>query len=319
MHQPVNVLDEAGSRLADEYDIGTTYPVFVLTNSKGEIITRWTGYTGGGKGFVKSLLNALKDQRTITERVEQFKAQPTLLEAAALARFFAEIGEHLKAVKYFKEAETLRNGPGAGFSYDIFKNSANAVWNEKAEYEIVFPVADTALALGKRNARNVIGVARIMSRMSRKFERTDSLEKYLQAGIAAAKNSTDPKLNESQYSLNADMALQIDSDTAQAISIKKQGMGANWDSDRDKAFSFAKWCLERKINLEESESIARKTVRLVHPGVYRARVLSTLAHILDARGKTDEAIATVLQAIEQNPDDPYYSKQLKRLKGETVE
>ncbi len=158
-----------------------------------------------------------------------------------------------------------------------------------------------------------------MSRMSRKFERTDSLEKYLQVGIAAAKSSTDPKLNRSQYSLSADMALQIDSDTAQAISTRKQGMGANWSDNRDKAFSFAKWCLERKINLDESESIARRTVNLVHPGVYRARVLSTLAHILDARGKIDEAITTVEQAIEQNPDDPYYSKQLKRLKGETDE
>lgn len=319
MHQPVNVLDDAGSRLADKYNIGTSYPVFILTNSSGEIITRWTGYTGGAQGFVRTLQNALKDLRTVAERVSQFKAQPTLREAAALARFFSEIGEHLKAVEYFNKAEALRKGPGAGFSYDIFKNTSNAVWNDKAKYEIVFPVADKALTTNKSNARNVIGVARIMSRMSRKFERTDSLKKYLQAGIAAAKNSTDPKLNILHYSLSADMALQIDSDTVQAINIKKQSMGADWSSDRDKAFSFAKWCLERKINLEESESIARRTVDLVFPGKYRAKVLSTFALILDARGKTDEAIAAVLQAIEQYADDPYYSKQLKRLRGETVE
>jgi thioredoxin-related protein len=314
VHQLVNVLDTEGKELAKEYHVGTTYPVFVLTDSKGDVITRWTGYTGRAKAFVSTLQNALNDKRTINERMAQFEEKPSYADAVNLARFLSAVDEHAEAIEYLKKAAALNSR--MTFSYDIFNNAANAVWKEQEPYEFVFGPAFAVLKAGDSKPTERANVSRLMCRISRKFDRTDSLAILIKAGLDATAEASTQDMRDANSLLRSEFALQIDADTAKAIAIEKERMGTGWESDRDVSFAFAKWCLERRVNLDEAEAIASRTVDLVYPGVYRARVLSTLGDILEAQGKTTEAMAKVVLAIEQNPDDPYYMNQLKRLRGD---
>ncbi len=159
----------------------------------------------------------------------------------------------------------------------------------------------------------------MISRLSRKFKNTHALDKYLEAGLQASNSSRDKKLQESHDLLLAEQFLQIRGDTAEAVRIKKTSMGGGWKNNRDKFYAYAKWCLERKINLEEAETFTRRAIDLVYPGIYRARVLNTLAEICSARGKRTEAIQVTRLAIEQQPENPFYAKQLKLLEEDVID
>jgi tetratricopeptide (TPR) repeat protein len=307
VHLPVNVLEGEGPELKEIYDVGSTYPVFILTNSEGEIITRWTGYSTAGQ-FVYKLNASLKDLRTIKERRAQFEANPTLQEALALGRFYAEIGEHLEAVSMFRRAEKLSGQRKVSLHNDIFKNMAEAVWKEMAPYDSIYPAAEYVLA--SEDAAGIIKMATLMSRLSRKFDHTDNLGKYLDAGIQAASASNNPKDTEDRYLLVAEHALQIAHDTAKAIEIKEMSMGNGWETNPNKFYGYAKWCLEREVNLGAAEMYARQAVQVAGNPEMKARVLNTLSEIYEARGNYEGAIGAIQMAIENHPENPYYQTRL---------
>lgn len=308
----LSVNEDEGKELAEVYKVGVTYPVFILTDSLGNTVNRWVGYTGGAKALVNMLNRALEDPATIDERIARFNANPTTFEALFLAGYYSGIGENMRAVEYYRKAIGLSKGTGFDYSYKIFENIANAVWDDKIPFDEVIPAADAVLGTG-RNKNDIINVARLMTRLAVKASRLDILEKYLKAGIAASAGSKDKKSRETYTGLRADYALYITGDTSRAISIKKSSMDPGWDQNRDQFYMFAKWCLIRKINLAEAEMYVRKAVDLVYPGKYRARVYSTLADILEAEGKIEEAVNTVNMAIEQDRENDYYPEQLKRI------
>ena len=303
--------------LSEVYKVGTTYPVFILMNSSGEIIKRWTGYSTA-TAFVGKLKSSLSDLASIDERLARYKASPTFKDALGLAKYFTDVGENLQAIEFYNKAKDLGKGTNVDFTYQIFMNTANASWKETLPFDDVLPTADAVLTAKRKNVSNITKVSQIMARLARKRGRTDEIAKYLQAGIDVTANSQDPKTRESHNLAQADFALHIDGDESKAVKIRKSGLGAGWDENRDKFYAFAKWCLDRKINLEEAELYARKTINMVYPGKIRAKVLNIVAEICFARGKTGEAVKVIGMAIEQEPENEFYAKQLKRFK-ESVE
>ncbi|MCK4606045.1 MAG: hypothetical protein KAU35_01990 [candidate division Zixibacteria bacterium] len=314
MHYNLNVESEEGEALVEKYDIGSTYPVFVLTTTDGDVIKRWTGW-GGADRFVSTLEGSLADLSGIGERLARFQTQPTFDDAMALANYYAEAGEYLKAADFFREAQKLSPRAGADYSYQIFKNTANAVWNELVPFEQVLPAADAVLASKLANRNNVAKVGQLMARLARKQGRTDQIAVYLEAGLKATTGSSNSKLVDLHDLLKADYALHVKGDTAGALQMRKTSMGANWKLDREKCYNFSKWCLERKINLEEAELCARVTIDLVYPGRYRAMIYNTIAGICEARGNIEEAARMMQAAVEQEPDSEFYSRELDRLRG----
>jgi tetratricopeptide (TPR) repeat protein len=282
-------------------------------NAEGDVIKRWTGYTGGAKIFVNTLQKALGNLLTIDQRVAEFQKKPSSEEALFLAGYFSDKGEHLKAVDYYRRALELRNAPGYDYSFQIFQNMANAVWKDMADFDEALPTADTVLNSKVKSTENVIKVAQLMARLARKTNRTGDIAKYLQAGIDAAAADKSGKWKASCSELKADYALHVSADTTTALRLKKESLGAGWEKDRDKFYAFANWCLERKIDLEEAEEYARKTVNLVYPGRIRAMVLNTLAEICAARGHTEEAVKIIKLAIDQEPRNEFYSGQLEKF------
>jgi len=306
----LSVLETEGGQLADEYKVGNNYPVFILLNTAGDIVRRWTGYSSVGH-FAAMLKQALADLSTVDDRLKRFKKNPTFADAATLAKYYSDSKEYLKALEFYAQAEKL-GGSSIDYSYEIFSNTAGAFWDDMIESDRLFAAADRAVK-SKKDIANVVRVGLIMANIFRNKNISGDLAEYLQAGIEATSGSRNDKFREYNALLRADYALHIENDFAKAVQIKKASMGAGWESDRDKSFAFARWCLDRKINLEEAEDYARRTVNQVLPGKRRAIVLNTLAEIYYYQGESDKAVKIIKMAIEQDPEKEFYKEQLEKF------
>jgi len=216
------------------------------------------------------------------------------------------------AIKYYRQAQRLDKRGLTDYPFEIFSNTANAAWNEKISFEEVLPVADTAIDFNSNNPGKIVKIARIISNLSRKLNKTDQIDKYLQLGLKASANNKSPNMIKANNQLKIDYTLYIKKDTAKAIKIKKESLGQDWENNPDKFYSFSKWCLDRLINLDEAEMLARRASNMAEPGEFKAGVLGVLAEILYSRGKTDEAIKHINQAIAQNKKMDKYKQQLKK-------
>jgi tetratricopeptide (TPR) repeat protein len=305
-----------GDSLSRSYYVENTFPVFVLTDSIGAIINYWSGYSSPAP-FIQTLTAALASQVTIDKRYELLKSKPAFDNALFLAKYNNEIGDNIKAAELYKQAQTLKSG--SDYYYDIFQNTANAVWNETGPFSQLLVAADNVLAARGGNVTSVASVGVITARVARKVGKTDDIAKYLQAGIDITSGRTDMKSKDWNNILLAEQALYVQHDTAKAISIRRSNLGPDWENKPSKFFTYAKWCLERKIDLANAESYASKAVEGSTEGKFRASILVTLADIYEARGKMADAIKTMKMAIEQDPHNTWYSSELKRMQGEQLE
>lgn len=298
--------------LGERYNIGPYFPVFVLANSDGEVINRWTGYTGADR-FLRSLNGALGNRTTIAERIVAFEKSPGRKEALFLASYHSDISEFVSAAGYYERAQKLP-GRSTDYSYKVFENYANAAWNDKIPFDEVLPSADKIVDASRKNLQNIAKVARVISRLARRRDATDQIAKYLQAGIAATAAPRDAKGRKQLAELKADEALYVNGDTLGAIEIKKASLGEGWDTDLNSYFPYASWCFERRINLVEAQRFAQTASERASDGPFKAKHLNLLAKICDARGLKAEALRYAEQAVAQDPDKEAYAELLERLR-----
>ena len=174
---PLNVQEGEGVDLSEQYKVGFTYPVFILTNSEGEIIYRWTGFTDAQR-FIGSLNKALSDLTTIKDRIAEFNEHPTYQAALTMARYFTDTGEYFDAVRFYRSADSLKPNPIMDFSWEIFSNSANAAWNGLMSFDDVLPVADSILYSARKNDGNIVRMSKAMSRLTRKLDMKYGVRTY---------------------------------------------------------------------------------------------------------------------------------------------
>jgi tetratricopeptide (TPR) repeat protein len=310
VYYPMDVNFPKGESLSTSYYVENIFPVFVLCDSSGDIIFHWTGYTNVSL-FGRSLQEGLSNPITIKSRYEMLNNSPTLDNITTLAEYNNEIGENVKAAELYRQAQEIQKG--SDYLYNIFENMANAVWKGKSSFEQFLKSADDVLAAKSGNVSNVAGVGIIVTRVARKVGRTDDIAKYLQAGIDITDSREDKKSKDQHTTLIADQALYVKKDTAGAISIKKESLGPDWGKKPQIFYSFAKWCLERNIDLSEAEKFASKAIEGSTEGKFRASILVTLADIYKARGKTDDAVKTMELAIQQDPQNSYYKTKLTEM------
>jgi len=314
VHFTLNFKKGEGVELAKRYTTGIYFPVFFLLNSQGEIIKRWTGYTGAGR-FISALNNALSDQTTVDERLARYKAKPTFNDALYFAKYYSDIWDYPEANEYYRQARKLSGSGPSRYGFEIFQNTANAVWQDTLEFEAVLPIADSVLAFQPKNGDILVKVAQIMARLGRKKETTDRISKYLQSAIDITANRRDAKSQKDNALLKSEYALYIDKDTTRAIEIKKSTMSPGWENSPEEFYGFSRWCLERKIDLEQAERFTRQAVQLASPGEFKGKVLSTLASICDARGNHQEAIKQIRLAIAEDPHNSHYTERLEEWQG----
>ncbi len=313
IHIPINVLEGEGIDLEKLYKVGSYFPVFILTDSSASVIGRWTGFSQADR-FLTSFRKAAADLTTVEKRKKRLKTDPSFKDAYFMAEYSADTGDYLNAVDYYRQAGKLSNRPNIDYSYEIFENTANAVWNDKIEFEALISAADSVIFSGRKSSSNIIKAARIFSGVARRKEETDRIEKYLRAGLDAVSTSRDKKLTGYRADFEADLALYGKSDTTSALRIKKTSLGAGWENNPDKYYRFADWCLERKINLVEAESLARKAMNKSQPGKFKGKILNTLGQICYERGNIDEAVSMIQQAVNEDPANDDYFKRLLEYK-----
>lgn len=97
-----------------------------------------------------------------------------------------------------------------------------------------------------------------------------------------------------------------------ALALRRDHLGLDWRNDVARLNSFAWWCFEHDVNLKEAESLAQRGVDLSE-GVERANVLDTLAEIVNARGRRNEARDLIDDALKLNPDSDFLKSQKTRF------
>lgn len=307
----IDINEGEGIELSEKYKAGINFPVFILTNSSGEEIYRWIGYSSGAGSFVYSLESAMADTMTVKGRIARLKSNPTPNDAKYLAKYYSDIDEPLKAVEFYRRAANLDKN--VNYTLQIFTNLAQACWKDMIPFEEALPAADSVINSKRVIKNSIVNVVKLITRLARKKGKTDRIEKYLQAGLDATEGSQNKRFVKARHEFMADYTLHVRADTARAVKIKKASLSEGWENDRDTFYRFALWCLERKINLEEAEMYARQTVNLVYAGKYRAKALNTVAEICEGRGNITEAIKVINMAIQQDPDNDFYVEQLEKF------
>ena len=313
VHLPLNIKKGEGIELGERYNVGPFFPLFILTDSEGEVINRWTGYTEADR-FLRSLNGALRNLTTIADRIAAFDQMQHRDEALFLASYHADISEFVKAAEYYQRAQALPGNQPADYSYQIFENYANGAWNDQIPFDHVLPAADGVVDAPRKNLQNIAKVAQLIGKLARRREATDQIAKYLQAGVVATSTRKDSEGLKLHAELKADQALYVNGDTLGAIDLKKAGLGENWDSDLNNYFPFASFCLERRINLVEAQRFAQTASERASDGSFKAKHLSLLANICEARGLNSDALRYAEQAVAQDPDNETYAKQLERMR-----
>ncbi|MFH2049425.1 MAG: hypothetical protein ABIJ12_08260 [bacterium] len=311
IHLPLNV-KKGGEKLGGIYHAGPYYPLFVLTNSKGEVIYRWEGYTTADR-FIGSLKLGLSDMTTIDERVQRNINNPNKRDINFLAKYYSDIGEYMESNKYYRMTEKLSGNAARDNLLLILQNYADAVWNNKLPFDSIFTPADDIINSKRALKNNIRKVAMLITNLARKKERTDDIGKYLLAGIDATANNQNEKIKEYHYLIKADYELYINKDTAQAISQMQLSMGEGWQKDPSKYYIYGKWCFDHRINLPEAEKYVRIACQKATEGIFRGKHLSLLAEICYAQGNTTEAITQINQAIENDPENESYQTRLEQF------
>jgi len=97
-----------------------------------------------------------------------------------------------------------------------------------------------------------------------------------------------------------------------ALELRREHFDESWQEDPIALNKFAWFCFQYGVNLGEAERLARQGVDLSE-GADRANVLDTLAEIVNAQGRTAEAIELIEQAVELAPEIGYFRDQKLRF------
>jgi tetratricopeptide (TPR) repeat protein len=137
--------------------------------------------------------------------------------------------------------------------------------------------------------------------------------RYVEAVWDLLKDNHSPDAESMREYVAIDYALYVEMDLQKAANLKYGAMPEGWLENADALNEYAWWCFENKVDLERAEKLARKGIKLAEAGSQRAAILDTAAELCNALGQCDDAVSLTQQAIESDPQNEYYKKQLKRF------
>lgn len=301
-----------GVALSKEFAV-QGHPTFVLVRADGATLERWWGY-GQAAGFVTRFNAALQDPTTIDEKRARFDKKPTLADAEKLAEYHVSRDEVKEAVRYYREAQKHVEGTERDFRFKIFETVFQGSLIDQFDVNEVKRAADAALAWEGLPPADKIGVARMVTMVGRRKDDHEIMVPYLERAVLETASIQDERVQLMRRDLLPDHALFVDKDKTKAVQLKKETLADGWAEKADELNGFAWWCFENEVNLEEAESLARKGVLLAPDAKTKAAILDTVAEICNARGNCKEAVQLIEQAIQADPESPYYPKQLERFR-----
>lgn len=282
----------------------------MVVNGQGEITDRWLGFDGA-EAWVASVEKARSDTRTIAAKKEAFAKQPSGALAECLANDAACVMDYKKAVKYFRTARQLDPSRAAYCAEQILNNMFYGSRDSVFTFDDVASEADLALAVPGATVDQIESLAAMMSSLAQSMEMPQRAVPYLKAALE--KDIGDAEPSRTRQGLMVDHALLVDHDAGKAVKLRKGLMPEDWQQDADQLNSFAWWCFQNDINLEEAQKLALQGVDLAGEDEQRAGILDTVAEISAARGQLADSVGFAQRAAELAPDKDYYKEQLAKF------
>ena len=288
------------------------HPTFVVMNPKGDVMDWWVGYKDPAN-FAASTASALADPTTLDQKFVRLAFAPTAKDAAMLGRIKSARGLRAEALALYSRA--LAMDPQGVYQRAIFEQTASLHSRENSgvTLEDVKRTADAAIAAPTATPDDKVGVAMSMQRVAERAKDMKLVAPYVSAALEATKDGASGSLADARKQLLVTEALYVKGDVEAAAVLKRQAMPEGWMTDASQLNEFAWWCFEKKVNLAEADTLARKAIELSPAGAERAQILDTLAEICNEREHCSEAVDLMRQAIKEDPAEAHYKEQLERF------
>lgn len=304
-----------GPELAKQYGV-PGYPTFVMLNPGGAITASWLGYDGP-ESFAGKVNAGLADPRPVADKAAAFAASPDLALALQLADHAAASNDLSASVTYLKKARELDAAGYADYSSQILQTM---FWGARSEKFTLAEVAAEAepvqsmAQLGGMHAE-VMQIGVQMAGLAVRSGEPDVATPFLERAMASL--AATPAESRPSYAGRIEVAhaLIVEKDADKALRLKRAGLPEGWRDDPSELNSFAWWCFENGVNLEEALELAMRGVELAGSDSDRAEILDTAAEICHALGECDDAIAKIREAIALNPGRDYYQRQLAKFEA----
>lgn len=308
-----------GIELAERYGV-RGYPTFKMVDSKGVELERWIGYDGP-EVWADLVAAGVADQRTLEAKAEAYQAQPTAVLARSLGNAAATVYDWKGAVSFFRTAAGLDPAGAADYEESIVSYTFYGTRGDEPAFGLddLTAVARPAFDREGQTPQGKLMLASMVTTVARGAGRPEVAVPYLRDAMAATAGTADEDLAKSRARLEVDHALLVENDPAKAVVLKKGTMPEGWLEDANRLNSFAWWCFENQVNLQEAEQMALKGLELAESDEQRATILDTAAEICNKLGNCDEAIARINRAIALDPENAYYKEQLAKFEQAKAE
>ena len=306
-----------GIEIAKKYEIRGV-PTFIAMNGKGEITDRWIGYEDSDtwSAFVSA---AKKDRRTIVEKQSAFLTGPTIALARSLANDAATGSKYKAAVEYFRQAAEMDPDNAKDYQEQILASMIYGSQDGAFTIDEVITQVEPVMASDETPVADKLELALMMKQVADKNGQIEKAVPFIAAAMVASEGSTDEQVVKYRNYLAVDHALLVEKDAAKALKLRRSMQPEGWQENAEQLNSFAWWCFENDLNLEEAQELALKGVELAETDGQKANILDTAAEICNARGNCDEALVHIKRAIELDPDREYFQDQLARFEKATEE
>jgi len=282
-----------------------------MQNGEGQTLDRWVGYS---KSLLKeNMEEALSDLTTIESKRQRYTENPDAKLASALGRYSYAVSEYSDAVKYYENAQKMKTDPKKDYSYNIFTNMQRCLKDSSYTFDNLGDAARNVVNSDVVAPNVKVYTITSYVSMAQKRDKLDVIEPFIESGLKLVEGKDDDDSKEGYNELMIQKALYVTHDDDTAVKFKKASMPEGWMEDAGELNSFAWWCFENMIDLEEAQQMARKGVELAEPGKSKAMILDTLAEICNVLDNCSEAVELEKQAVQEDPDSKFYKEQVDRF------
>jgi tetratricopeptide (TPR) repeat protein len=292
------------------------YPTFLVLNSEGDDLYTWIGWPGAEE-WARRMEMATREAITLNARKARLGADPSFRDAymigtAEFARKNTRGGHD-----YFRLAMELDEAAARLEDVPIllFNTAYYGVRTGDFTMEECAAAAEEVLLNEQASAEDAL---QITGRLVRVIDNMgeETVASLLEMALPLVEEETSEDLYVQRQRFYASYTMIVEKDPAKAVGFQRETMPEGWMDEPRHLNSFAWWCFENKVNLEEAEELSRRSVDLAQDARVRANCLDTLAEIVNLRGDTAGALDLINQGLEIDPDNEYLKKQRTRFEEE---
>lgn len=300
-----------GPALAKEYKI-QGYPTYALITAKGEVITRWVGYS---KDFFLSSLNtAMKNPIPFSEKITSFEKKPTAELAESIADFYASSGDATQAVTWFKKAGKLN--PDTSYAPNLFELNVMSMRSapDAARLKELQDLITQAVSAKKTNGEKLLWNFNVMFQMNQRLGNMEHAINTVKTAYEYGEKQ-EGGLKDAYHKAFYPLYLVYVSKTPdKGAEAYKETLPKDWDQTSQGLNNYAWWCFSNKANMKDGLAMAAKGASLAQSGREKAMILDTQAELENALGNPQKAADLSALAVKEDAHSRHYPQQVQRFK-----